>query len=44
MASKGERAINAGGATIGLYAGYEGVKSAAEDIREHRGVSTTSVR
>lgn len=44
MASKGERAINAGGAAIGLYAGYEGVKSAAEDIREHRGVSTTSVR
>lgn len=44
MASKGERVINAGGAAIGLYAGYEGVKSAAEDIREHRGVSTTSVR
>lgn len=44
MASKGERAINTGGAAIGLYAGYEGVKSAAEDIREHRGVSTTSVR
>ena len=43
-ASKGERVINTGGAAIGLYAGYEGVKSAAEDIREHRGVSTTSVR